>query len=250
MVWQDYFARILGESFAAAKKRNARMSLRNYSRRLSVAPGMLSEIIRGRRHVTWDRAVKIAEAAQFGDRELAQLKKFRKAGDERKPRVLLKDDAVDLILNPLYYRVLCAFEILPAPVTVASFADFLDSEPAKVRAVLSTLMAFGLIDAEGDEYTWHGSHVSTPPNITSEKVQAFFREDLKDSVAGLAVAPSEREYTAVTFSGNMSELAVAKKAIREFRDSLSDSMNVEPNQIFQLSIQLRPVSKVYERGQL
>lgn len=247
MAWQEYFSRVLGDSFEAAKKRNARMSLRSFSRRLEVAPGMFSEIVRGRRHVTWERAVKIAAAAKFPPAELDRLRKLREVDFERRPRKVLQDSALDLILNPLYYRVLCAFEILPKPASAAAFADFLAADAAEIARVLETLIELGLVRGEGEAYSWNGSHLTTPAGITSEKVQEFFRRDLEAAAAALAVPPADREYTTITFAGNMSEMAAAKTQIREFRERLSDSMHVEPDRIFQLSIQLRPVSKIRDR---
>lgn len=248
-MWQAYFAQVLGDSFEAAKKRNARISLRNFSQRLDVAPGMFSEIVRGRRHVSWDRATKIAERAKLEPKVLERLQDLQKKAEQNRPRVILQEDAVDLIMNPLYYKVLCAFEILVPPVKTADLATFLGAENEKIEGVMSRLMNLGLVNRDGEAYVWTGSHMSTPPNITSEKVQAFFREDLKTAIDGVGVAPAQREYTTITFAGNASELVNAKKRIREFRDDLSDSMHVEPNQIYQLSIQLRPVSKVFERGE-
>lgn len=247
-MWQDFFARLVEASFEEAKKKNKQTSLRGFAKKLETAPGMVSEIMRGRRHVSWDRACRIAEKAEFSPLDRERLDKLYKVGEIKRPRKILKDEAVELILNPTYYRVLCAFEIIPAPVTFECLSQFLEISQDEINKVISHLQTLSVVGVQGNEITWNGQHVSTPADIASQDVQNFFRTNLADAANNLSLPPSEREYTTITFAGNISEMSEAKKKIRQFREQLSDSMQVEPNQIFQLSIQLSPVSKVFTKG--
>lgn len=245
-MWRRYFSQALQEALDQAKTRNKAISLRAYARIIGVTPSNLSEILREQRKIAPERALKIAENAKLDPTVLSRLRRLMGREADPSPPRLLSTQAVDLIMNPLYFRVLCALEILPSPSTVAELSSFLDVPAADLKKVLTALVAVDVIEIKGQKVHWLGSHVITPPDVPSKKVRAFHRQTLRNAAADLKLPVTEREYTSVVFAACESQLGAAKQQIRSFRDLVSESMrDSTPDRIYELSIQLRPVSKTF-----
>jgi plasmid maintenance system antidote protein VapI len=242
-MWQRYFSQVLQNSFDRAREQNPKLSLRAYARQLDVSPSVLSELLRDQRKISGKRALEIASAAQMDSSVLEQLRKNIQSKPEPSSRQLLSSEAVDLVMNPLYYRLLCALEILPTPTTLPDAAAFLDVENKDLRAIAKKLEKLEVVKLEGNQIFWQGRHITTTEDIPSKKIQAFHKDTLREAAFDLKIPVDEREYTSVTFAGCVQRLLDAKNHIRSFRDTLSDSMrDSKPNRVYQLSIQLRPVS--------
>lgn len=218
--------------------------MRAYARNIGVSPGTISEIFGERRKISPQLALQIAQKAKFDPAALQRLRQLIDSNDETSSRRLLSSQAVDLIMNPLYYRLICAMDILPSPTTANEIAAFLSADGEEIARVIEVLRELEIVDTKGAAVSWRGQHVITPPDVPSAKVQAFHRGTLKDAAADLRLPVNEREYTTVVFAANEARMAGAKQQIRAFRDDLAESMrDSRPDRIYQLSIQLRPVSK-------
>jgi transcriptional regulator with XRE-family HTH domain len=248
-MWQRYFSKLMVEAFESAKENDARLTLRGYARRLQMSPGVLSEIFREQRKISAKRAVEIALAAGLPEKSLQRLEKRIRAAEPQSARSILPGDAIEMVLNPLYYRLLCALEILPSPAPIARVARFLEVSTREVSRVAGKLRALDVVRVAGGQLYWQGRHVTTSEDIPSQKIQQYHRGALKRAVSDLAINPAEREYTSVTFAGCAQSLGEAKQSVRDFRDSLAESMrDGKPDRIYELTVQLRPVSKPFRES--
>lgn len=247
-MWHKYFVKNLDTSFKAVQSRNEAVSLRGYAKKVGVSGGMLSEILRGQRRISLVRALKIAEKAEFSAAVIRRMEELHRDSSRETSRLILKEQAYDLISNPLYHRVLCALEILRNEATVASLSSALETNIIELRKILKRLQKLEIVKIEGEKVIWNGQHVTAPDDFPSRKIRTFFRKNLKEAAEALNLPVQEREYTAVTFAGSMTHMPEAKDQIRAFREALSNSMNTDTSdQIFQLCIQLRPVSRPIRR---
>ena len=248
-MWTKYFSQVLQNSFEESKRRNGAISLRAFARTLEVSPSVLSEILRNKRTISTTRALELAEKAKLDPMVSARLKNLmfsEKSAEESASEI----KAVDLILNTLYYRVLCVFEVLPIPTTLSEIADFLEIELPQLKSILRDLEKFEVIKMKKDAIYWQGRYVTSSEDIPSEKIKAFHRETLKNAADDLKIPVPEREYTSITFAACASEILEAKKQIRNFREGLAEGMRTsKPDRIYQLSIQLRPLSKKLKEPQ-
>jgi uncharacterized protein (TIGR02147 family) len=244
-MWQRFFSQLLQNAFDAAVAADPALSLRGFARRLDVSPGVLSEIFRNQRKISAARALEIARAAQLDAAALAQLEKLMSLKAESS-REILSGEAIELVMNPEYYRLLCALEVLPVPATIEEITRFLGFEPKALEAAVRRLESFGILYVEGTQIYWGGRYVTTTEDIPSEKIREFHRQALRQAGDDLALPVQEREYTSVIFAGCHARLPEAKNQIRIFRDELSDAMrDAKPDSVYQLSIQLRPLSRVF-----
>lgn len=248
-MWSRYFAQVLQESFEKAQKKNPAVSLRGYARHLQVSPSVLSEVLRNKRVLSAERAMAIAEKANLDPEIMRNLRLVINSGPTENdiPKGAIK--VSDLILNPLYYKILCAFEIFPIPVSIEEVAAFLEIGIPEFREMLSDLEKFDVVEMKENLIYWQGRHVYSTEDVPSAKLREFHSETLTAAARDLSMPVDQREYTSVTFAACAEQLPEAKNQIRKFRSLLSSGMrNAKPDQIFQLSIQLRPLSKKLEKG--
>lgn len=233
----------MSDAMAQAKARNARLSLRAYAKSIDLAPGMLSEIVRRKRVISFPLAISICERAQVGPDEIQELRRLHDDVQNKKQRRILSMNVAELILDPDYYRFLCALEILPAPVSQADLVSFLSLSKERVEQLASVLSDLEVIELDGKNVRWLGAYLTVEENISNKSIQNFHRRNLESAIEGLSLPIEEREYTSVIFAGTDALMSEGKSAIREWRTSLSEKMRgASPDRIYQLSIELRPVS--------
>lgn len=242
-MWTDYFSKLMNDAMTQAKARNHRLSLRAYAKSIDLAPGMLSEIIRRKRVISFPLAVSICERAAIGADSLAELRRLHGDAQSKKQRRVLSMNVAELILDPDYYRYLCALEVLPAPVSQADLGEFLSLSKDRVEKLTSVLSDLEVVEADGKTVRWLGAYLTVEENISNKAIQNFHRRNLESAIEGISLPIDQREYTSVIFAGSEALLGQGKEAIREWRTNLSERMRgASPDRIYQLSIELRPVS--------
>ena len=247
-MWHYYFSSSLRQHVDnAVDSEGAKLSLRKFAQRVETSPSVLSEILRNRRQLSAERSMEIAEKAGFTKKELDKLRSLMNSKDQEwSERDQLSTSALSLITNPLYYRIICALEILESPIMRKDLEEFLSASREAVSSALETLEVLDIVTQKANEIKWSGRHVTTTNDVPHASIRAFHKATLNGAISDLAISPAEREYTTVVFAGNTSELQNAKGEIRHFRDVLSKKMRSNnPDCIYQLSIQLRPVSKKF-----
>lgn len=246
-MWRPYFVQIMNEAFESARSRNKSFSLRSFARVLGVSPGFLSEILRNKRDIRPERAVEVAERAKVPEQALRRLRVLAldEPGDDHHYVLTGKD--VQLLTDPVYYRVLSAFEVLPRPCTQADILKLLGGDTVRLSGTVELLCRLELIEKDGDELFWLGRNVKTTEDVPSDQIRAFHRETIGEAIDSLALPVDEREITTVIFAGAEGLMPTAKKDIRKFRELLVESMEGKPtDRVYQLSIQLVPVSNRWE----
>lgn len=245
-MWHQHFSEIVKREFEKIQS-SQKISLRSFARHLNEPPGMISEILSQKRIISYQSAVRVLKKLQVQPDELTIMRDLYDRSLQTSPPTVLSSEAVEMILNPVYYQVMCALEILPNPTTQAAIRSYLDLPSNVLPSMIDSLEKFEIISTKNGQIEWSGRHVTTAENITSKKIQEFHRQTLANAAVDLKLPIEEREYTAVTFAGSVSQLEHAKKQIRDFRMGLCESMRGSKlDRIYQISVQLRPVSKVYK----
>ena len=243
-MWESYFTQILKDAFEAAQEKE-KVSLRGFAKRLGLSASVLSEILRDKRALVAPRALAVAEMAGVPASSLKRLRMMVESlENDDSGRTLAHGDVVDLIMNPVYYALLSALEVLPVPSSIDDLAKFLKLEPAQADVIVSKLAAFGVVEREDENVYWWGKHLTTTHDIPNEKLRSFHRASLEETITALDTIPvDEREVTAITFAASESRLPLAKAEIRKFRDVLATNMHgKKADRVYRLSIQLIPVS--------
>ena len=205
----------MAEAMARAKERNRRLSLRGYAKSIDLAPGMLSEIIRRKRVISFPLTLSICERAQIDADSITELRRLHDEGSNKKQRRILSMNVAELILDPDYYRFLCALEILPSPVSQADLAQFLGLAKERIEQLASVLSDLEVVELSGKNVRWLGAYLTVEENISSQAIRNFHRRNLESAIQGLSLPIEEREYTSVIFAGSEALMGEGKQAIRE-----------------------------------
>lgn len=249
-MWETYFTQIMKDAFEAAREKE-NLSLRGFAKRLGLSAGVLSEILRDKRALVAPRALAVAEAAGVPAAPLKRLQMMIESlENDDGGRELARGEIVDLIMNPVYYALLSALEVLPIPCPLDELARFLKIERPEAERIVDRLSEHGVVEREDAHVYWWGKHLTTTADVPNEKQRAFLRASLEQTIVALDTVPvDEREVTAITFAASESRLPLAKAEIRKFRDVLATNMQgKKTDRVYRLSIQLIPVSGRYDRG--
>lgn len=248
-MWEPYFTQIIEDAFEAAKEKEETLSLRTFAKRLGLSASVLSEILRGKRGLVPQRAMLVAERAGVPTNAQKRLRRMIESlEDETADRSLLQGDAIELIMNPAYYALLSALEVLPVPCPITELSAFLNVGREDIEQIVERLSKHNVVEREDENVYWWGRHVTTTADVPNESIRSFHRDNLSRTIEMLDTVPLEqRELTTITFAASEARLPLAKAEIRKFRDALATNMHgKKTDRVYQLSIQLVPVSEAYK----
>lgn len=243
-MWHAYFCKILRDSFSEIQVSEGSTSLRSYAKRLKISAGLLSELLREQRRISTERALQIAKLLPISAELSQRLQEAIQADGEGGRKLVIPEDAFESVLNPLYYRFITALELFPVPAPLAAVRNFLKMSEESFATMLASLERLQVVQVKDEEIFWQGKNVETSADIPSQQIQNFHRKVLTEVCDSLSLGVAEREFTVINFVGDEGQMTEAKEKIRSFRDFFPQSMlSVKNNRVYQLSIQLVPVSE-------
>lgn len=263
----DYRA-FLRDHFEVSKATNANYSHRFFARRAGLSSSnFLKLVMDGKRNLgptTIEKFVKALklppdEAAFFADLvalDQAQTvadknRAFERVAANRRFRVARRlEGPLFKYLTHWYY---------PAVRELAGRPDFRD-DPAWVaeqlmpkinlrqaRAALTTLRQLGLlVEDEHGRLVRGDTSLTTGHEVRSIVIPAYHRQMIEQAAASIEnVAPDARDVSALTVCVKASSVDDLKQRIRRFREEMLHRCDeeVEPEQVYQLCIQLFPLSR-------
>lgn len=263
------FRRYLGDWFAARKAANPRFSHRAFARKAGQAsPSLLLAVIAGKRNLTPPTTLAFARAmgldadevdfftalvelgqAESPEERAAAWEKVRAARRFREAR-RLDGDAVEY-LSCWYYPAVrelatCAGFRADADWIAASLRPRIT--PAQAKKALDLLLSLGLLARRADggvDVT--ATSVATPHEVAALAAYEYHRGMLERAAEALATAtPSERHYCGVTVAIPASLVPLLKReldAMQERLLDLCDSAEGPRQRVFQLNLQLLPLSR-------
>jgi uncharacterized protein (TIGR02147 family) len=117
----------------------------------------------------------------------------------------------------------------------------------QARAALSTLRQLGLlVEDEQGRLVRGDTSLTTGHEVRSIVIPAYHRQMIEQAAAAIgSVAPDERDVSALTVCIKSATLDDLKQRIRRFREEMMHRCDeeTEPEQVYQLCIQLFPLSR-------
>lgn len=248
----DILERVLKER----QERNPSYSLRAFAKNLDLDGSVLSAILKDKRSIPAKKIEYILEKLELDEREaglfLVSTKKSK-----------LKYDKVERIDNEntkeldeeTHYRILSSWEhyALLSLIETKDFKSDIDwiSErliipKKKLSEVISDLIETNLINEINGEYIPTGNRMVTSQDVESEALKASnytsmeIAQDRLDSVNMLL-----REFSSLTFSGDLKKINDAKNLIMEFQDKMEKLFeDGDKTDVFHCSLQFFPLTKV------
>lgn len=244
------------------KAKNSQYSLRSFARTLEISSGRLSEYLSNKREITNAVGVQIAEKLGF-DQELTTL--FLKCIDshlenkkelmrelielERSPEFdFIPTDSSDryqVVAEWHYFAILSLMELHDFQSSSEWIAKKLGLSENMIKESLDRLERLHVIDRSVEPWRLNSANLRTTEDVASEALLEFHIRNLELALDKLKSVPVEnRDFSTITIAIDKAKLPFAKGMIRDFRRKLSRLLETggTKNEVFQLSIQLFPLS--------
>lgn len=263
----------LRNELEAARVKNSRYSLRAMAKKLGLSPGRLSEIMNGRRRLTTQMAMRIADRLEYGpDKRAEFLGTVDDArNDASNPRAAIPTAALPAPLKSLrqpkydplemdrfhviadwyHFAILSLIETTDFNSSPDWISKRLGISIAQAESALERLQSTKLISisAKGRVRST-GKNIETPTDIASTALKRSHRQTLEQAIEAIYEVPlNERDITSMTMAIDSKKIPQAKKLIRDFRKKMAAFLENGPaDEVYNLNIQLLPITKRSSRG--
>jgi len=241
--------------FENRKRKNHRYTLRAYSKFLSIDSGSLSAILRKKRHLPrsqWNSVLSKLNLQGLEKRDFIyslfvenQLA-FDEAFIEQEPQLVLDSQKyAEIISEWEFAAALCLFDIPSVEFKAKSLSDYLDLSEERAQEVFVKLFNYGFLVLKDGRVEKAFSEFTTSTDVESANLQKSHLGELDLAKKRLlALSHKEREFVSFTFAGSAEDFNKMTHQIRSYCKKFGNQFeNKKSNQVFQLSIQLFPLSK-------
>lgn len=250
----DEFRLWLQTELMSRCKKNPRYTLRSFAALLEMDSSSVSQLISGKRRASKKVISKICERLSVDQKKqsqfLSKIKKTKSNDNEVTAGEinyqLMSDDAITVLSNWYYFAIL---EIINSDNFQNSYtwiANRLSLTASEVKIAVERLVRLNLLKIEDGSIVRTEKFLSTYiPGQTSAAQKEFQKQVLQMAITAIDDVPIElRDMSNMTMSIDVDKIPEAKKMITDFRRKLCAFLeDGERTQVFQLGIQLYPLSK-------
>ena len=240
------------ENLLAEKiKKNPQFSLRAFARLVDVSPAVLSRILSGKRKLTFNLAVRIADALVLGPIERDTLYSFftganSERSEEDRHEKELSIDCFNAMKEWYHYGITQLLFIETFQEDPKWIARMLAITELEAKLAVDRLIRLEILDRNEEGRLYRTStHLSTSTDIASAGIRHFQKQILEKSIESLERDDiSERDITSITIAINEDRIPEAKKEIMKFRKRMAEFLaDGEKTRVYNLGIHLIPLSK-------
>ena len=233
-------------------KKNPQFSLRAFSRMVEVSPAVLSRILSGKRKLTFNLAVRIADALHLGPAERELLYSFYLTNTiEQSESVIKKEkelsiDCFNAMKEWYHYGITQLLYVKNFNDDPKWIAKMLSITELEARLAIDRLIRLEILDRDDNGVLYRTSmHLSTSTDIASSGIRHFQKQILEKSIQSLEADDlKERDITSITIAINEERIEEAKKEIKKFRMRMSEFLSTgEKTRVYNLGIHLIPLSR-------
>ena len=241
------------ENLLAEKiKTNPQFSLRAFARLVGVSPAVLSRILSGKRNLTFNLAVRIADGLVLGpiDRnQLYSLFTHTKSNENIKEDSHEKELSIDCFnaMKDWYHygitQLLYMESFNEDPKWIAKMLSITELE---AKLAIDRLIRLEMIDRDENGKIYRTNfHLAASTDVASAGIRHFQKQILEKSIKSLEEDDiSVRDITSITIAINEDRLQEAKKEIKNFRKKMSEFLTEgEKTRVYNLGVHLIPLSK-------
>lgn len=250
--------------FNQRKEANKSYSLRAFSRDLGLSPQHLHYVLNNRCGVSATVAVKIASKLNLSSFEkdkfiLLARKNFERSKvardiaqtslaqhEEVPPTKELPLDLLKVTSKWYYIPILLLVESDKTN-SIKDIADKLGISGSTVKSALAALVRSGLLKKIGRRYEKPSKHSAFTANHANEDLQRQYVNYLNIAKQTLKLDVELRHFSLLLTMMSVDDIPFVQKELNFFRKKIAtaiDKKNSNPNQVFALSMQLFPVTKV------
>lgn len=252
---------ILRERLAEIQLRKPHFSMRAFARQLGVAAPVLTEILNGRRNVTYKTAAHLLERLviepsrskllleKFAQRKPRATPRIEAAGEATTPApeiTVLSTDQFNVVADWHYFAILSLAETVGFKSDAGWIARRLGIPKGEALRAVETLVRLGLLE-RGPRGRLHatGKTFSTTTDIPSAPIRQNHAQALELARTALYEIPMElTEFGASVVAADPKTLPEVRQRLRKMRREIADLLGKgEKREVYRLSVQLIPLSK-------
>ncbi len=246
-------------------QRNSSYSLRSFAKSIGLAPSTLTEVLQGKKNISYERAVKIAHNLQFSESEseyfclLTQLESAKslelKSIIQSKLASLSKcfnkaDVSLDqfkLIADWYHLPILALSELDGFDLTPKNIAEKLSISAIEAENALERLIRMDLLvqNKAGKFISSHGSFFTETP-LANESLKKYHEQTLKLAIEALdRDIPNEKIIATENISIDTDDIKQYSQAIDKFLSHVNEirSKSKKKNDAYHLGIQFFSLTK-------
>jgi uncharacterized protein (TIGR02147 family) len=234
--------------YASIKQRNENFSLREFATNLKLSPGELSEILRDKRKISFEKAKAIIPRLPISASRKNQLlndllsikRNFLSQAKE------INEDQFAYIANPIHYAFLA---LMRAPNFRTNFewiSSILNISVAEAYRVAYRLEKAGLITKDdNDELVRTHDSTTTSEDIPSKAIKESHKHDLENAIKNIDSANlMERDYSSLTILMDPAKIEEARIILRRAQDEIEALSSPETSKrVYKVATYLYPLSQ-------
>jgi len=246
---------ILCEELAKRQTKNPSYSLRAFAKSLGVSVTTLSEVINGKRVLSKSSLIKIVDRLYITPEERPSFLLSamginsghisKNDQSEKKKWINFEVDRFRIISDWYPFAILSLAKIRPNKADPGWIASRLGISKSEASGAIERLLRLNLIEIIGESIVRTSEPLYVGDQVPSSFIRKYHRQNLENAMNSLEQDPIEvRDFSSITIAADPNRIEEARKLIREFREKMSCYLeNDEKKEVYNLSIQLFPVSK-------
>ena len=258
MTAQQIVQNTLNDALLMARIQNPSYSLRAFSKRLSLSPAAVSEILNGKRKVSAKMAERITDQLALDpEKKNAVLEAFKETPESTSPlptstplspreSLELSQDHFKLISEWYHYAILSLAETRGFHDDASAIAERLGIRTQDAEKAIERLGRIGLLKRlPSGRLKPTGVNCKSPDDIAMAALRHAHFKNLELAKKSLEEDPVDvRDFTSMTMAIDPSKVPIAKKMIRNFMEQLCYTLESgQKSEVYQYCVQLLPLTK-------
>lgn len=247
---QEILTSALRRMLIEKKSRNPSYSLRSLAKQIQMSPAALSELLRGKRGISRNRAEKVAERIYLAPELRNQMSKGLKSrgtkiNGEISYNVLALEE-YKAISEWHHFAILSLAQTKNFKSSPSWIAKRLGLKRLTTQLAIERLLKLGLLEKQnGGTLSVKHKDISSSDGISNPALRKTHSTNLELAELALLDVPLEkRDFSAVTMAIDPGKISEARKLLRKMRDKVSKKLETgNRTEVYKLCIQLFPLTK-------
>jgi len=232
--------------------RNPSYSMRAFARKLGISSSALSEILSGKRNVSYRMGERLLVQLGVDETEKNALLSSGESQDQKRSEKNQKAfqiglDQVRFLAEWYHFAILALVEVAGFRPDPEWISKKLGIGRSVAQSAWERLLRLGLLrqkNPEGDFVLTHHSW-ETPDHVADQSLRRSHADGLELAARSLLEdSIEERDFTSMTMAVNSERLPEARKLIRKFHQKMSELMESgERNEVYRFSVHLYPLTR-------
>lgn len=247
--------RVLQNELLLRKKRNPHFSLRAFAKWLNISPAQLSQMLTGKRTITVKTLKKITDRLDYSPIERTDImlkltaSENEAGADSQKMQML--EDQFQIISDWYHFAILSLTKIKGASPDPRWIASRLGISVEDAQQALARLQRLGVIELK-PKFRQICDPIEVISDVPSAAIRKYHKEALGLAQEKLETVPlNKRNFESITIPVNSKQIGFLKKQMDHLinlalKQSNEDVQKNNSDEVYQLNIQLFPLTKVRE----